>query len=71
MASISLTPYPQTRLYNKHNTKTETLKMTKQELLSELLHVERLLANYKRGEGNLTALKAYQRKIYRAYAKAS
>lgn len=44
--------------------------MTKEQLLSELLKVEVLIANWKRGNGNLTALKAYQRKIYAQYIAA-
>lgn len=41
--------------------------MTKNEILAELLKVSDAIANHKRGQGSLTALKAYQRKIYKSY----
>lgn len=44
--------------------------MTKQELLNELLFVNYQIATLRRSEGNLTALKAYKRKIYAEYRKA-
>lgn len=43
--------------------------MTKDEILTELLFVAKQIATYKRGEGNLTALKAYHRKLYAEYRK--
>ena len=44
--------------------------MTKDQLLRELLSVDYKIATFKRGDGSLTALKAYQRKIYSDYCKA-
>ena len=41
--------------------------MTKPEILRELLMVGRAIADHKRGQGSLTALKAYERKLYKAY----
>lgn len=43
--------------------------MTKSEILAELLRVSNLIENHVRGNGNLTALKAYQRKLYAQYTK--
>lgn len=43
--------------------------MTKTEILYELLKVSTAIENHKRGTGSLTALKAYQRKLYAAYSK--
>jgi hypothetical protein len=44
--------------------------MSKNEALTELLKVEMMIANHKRGEGSLTSLKAYQRKLYKQYLAA-
>jgi len=44
--------------------------MTKAEILAELLNVSAAIENHKRGTGSLTALKAYQRKLYAQYAAA-
>ena len=44
--------------------------MSKSEILIELLKVSADIENHKRGTGSLTALKAYQRKLYAQYAKA-
>jgi hypothetical protein len=44
--------------------------MTKDQLLRERLSIDYKIATFKRGEGSLTALKAYQRKIYAAYCSA-
>lgn len=43
--------------------------MTKNEILAELLKVSALIENHVRGQGDLTALKAYQRKLYAQYTK--
>lgn len=43
--------------------------MTKNEILAELLKISSMIENHKRGEGNLTSLKAYQRKLYAQYVK--
>jgi hypothetical protein len=48
---------------------TGVTDMTKDEILTELLFVAKQIATYKRGEGNLTALKAYHRKLYAEYRK--
>jgi hypothetical protein len=45
--------------------------MTKNEILAELLKASEMIANHKRGNGSLTALKAYQRKMYAKYTKAA
>ena len=39
--------------------------MTKNEIIAELLKVSDLIDNHKRGNGSLTALKKYHRKLYR------
>ena len=44
--------------------------MTKNEILAELLKVSKAIEDHKRGTGSLTALKAYQRKLYAQYAAA-
>lgn len=44
--------------------------MTKTEILAELLRVSAQIENHVRGQGDLTALKAYQRKLYSQYNKA-
>lgn len=44
--------------------------MTKSDILNELLKVSAAIENHKRGSGSLTALKAYQRKLYAQYIAA-
>jgi hypothetical protein len=58
------------RLEGKDNLITGNLKMTKNQILSELLLVGKQIATHKRGQGDLTALKAYQRKLYKDYMLA-
>jgi hypothetical protein len=41
--------------------------MTKTEILAELIKVSALIENHVRGNGSLTALKKYQRKLYADY----
>ena len=44
--------------------------MTKNQILAELMQIERMIASHKRGEGSLTAMKAYQRRLYKQYIAA-
>jgi hypothetical protein len=43
--------------------------MTQNDIIAELLKISSLIETHKRGHGSLTALKAYQRKLYAQLAK--